>query len=103
MACRLEDRSYMVPVFRQGAETKITRNAVKIPNFCFGFEKAGHDLAGLFLEIGVIARISNNRHTPFRPVERFSHYVEVLTGLERHIDTDRFREVTCPHSSRHYN
>ena len=103
MTRSFENGSYVIPILRQCTETKITRNAVKIPNLGFGFEEAGHDFSRLFLEIGVVAWIADNRHAPFHSVKRFGHDVEVLAGLKGYVDANRFCEMPCPHPCCHDN
>ena len=91
----------MIPIFGQGAETKISRNTIKIPDFCFRFEEPSHDLPGFFLEIGVVTGITNYRHAPLSTFEWFGDDIKVFACLEGHVHPNCFGKVACPHPRSH--
>ena len=61
-----EDRTDVVPVLGQRAEGEVARDPVELPDLSAGLEEAGHDLAGLLLEVGVAAGIAQRRHVRAR-------------------------------------
>ena len=94
----LEDRPDMIPVLGQRAEAEITRDLVHTPDLAPRFEEAGHDLPGLLLEVGVVARVAQSRCADLHSLDRFGDDVEVLARLKRDVHTDLGRKVTGPHA-----
>ena len=93
----LEDRADVVPVLRQRAEGEVPGHTVEVPHLAPGLEESGHDLAGLLLEVGVVAGVAQHRRVGVQ-AERLADDVEVLAGLQRHVDPDLGGEVAGPDS-----
>ena len=83
----LEDRPDVVPVLAQRAEGEVAGDAVEVPHLAPGLEEAGHDLAGLLLEVRVVAGVAQHRRVSVES-QGLGDDVEVLAGLQRHVDPD---------------
>ena len=81
----------------------MARDLIHPPDLAPRLEEPGHDLAGLFLEIGVISRVAQSRGTDLHALHRLGHDVEMLTGLQRDVDADLGCEMSSPHSGREYD
>ncbi len=97
---RLEDRLEMVEILGQLVELEVLGDAVHAPGFATRLERAQQDLARVFLVIGAFVRHAQDRQL-LQPVDRLGHDVEMLAGLQRHVDAQpcaRPRAPTCRRS-----
>ena len=94
----LQNRADVFPVLRQGTEGEITGHLV-LPGLGLRLKEPGHDLAGLFLEVGVVGRISQGGQIGRYPLQRLGHHIEVLAGQGGDVHPGGGGQLTGPHSS----
>ena len=94
----LEDRAEVIPILGQLHEAAAGRHALKMPDLAAGLEESGHDLAGLLLEVRVVAGIAQHGGCHVHALQRLGDDVEVLAGLQRHVHADGRRQLARPHA-----
>ena len=88
----------MVHVLGQFVEFEVLRDARHAPRFSHRFKSADQQLASVFLVIQALIRLAQDRQIARQAVNRFGHHVEMLTGVQRHIDASQATDLTAPHA-----
>ena len=86
----------LVPILRKQLEFEIVRNARRAPRLCDRLEPAHHEAADFLLVVDEAVRVAydgeRGRHARDCP----GHDVEVLGGIEGHVDAGHAAELACP-------
>ena len=87
----------MIEVFGQLVELKAFGDPVHAPGFGFWLKGAQQDLSRVFLVIGAFVGNPKDRHLG-QTADAFGHDIEVLAGLQRHIDARHLANLMAPHA-----
>ena len=86
----------VVPVLRQQLEFESVWDRLDVPRFRLGLEAAHDEPADFLLVIQVAVGIANHRHVGSHAGDRLGDEVEVLGGVERHVDAGEAPERASP-------
>ncbi len=92
-------RLELVPVFGQQLELEFLRDAVHAPGLGLGLETTHHQAADFLLEIDESVRIAHHRQHRVHAGDAFGDDVEVLRGMQRHVDARHGAECPRPLAS----
>ena len=89
----------MLPVLGERAEGEIVRNGCPSPAPRLGvrLEKAGQNAADLLLEIRGAVRVAQRGQPGCESGHRLGHHVEMLRGVQRHVDSGQPPDLARPH------
>ena len=87
----------MIKIFRQLIEAEIFGNPVHAPGLCERLECPHQHLAGIFLVIHAFIRDTEHRQLP-QAVDSLGDDVEMLAGMQGHIDAGHLPDVAGPHA-----
>ena len=90
-------RRKMVPVVLE-LDERFVGKFVGINWFGYGLKEADQESSGLFLDVGVTARISKRRQSLSEAFDVFGHEVKVLAAVQRNTRTSFGCEMTRPES-----
>ena len=89
----------VIPVIRQCSELEIRRNSIQRPGFGFGFEKPDQQFSGILLIICAFILNPQHRKVAGKALNCLGQHIEMLAGLQRHVDASHQANVTTPHPS----
>ena len=93
-----QHRLEVLVVVGQLVEAEILGDSVHAPGLRLRLEGAEQDLARVLLVIGAAVVVAQHGQVRRHTLEGVRHHVEVLAGVERHVDADRGRELARPHA-----
>ncbi len=89
----------LVPVLRQQLELEAVRDGRHVPRLGDGFEATHHESADFLLVVDEAVRIADHGQVGCHAGDRFRDDVEVLGGVERHVDAGAPPELARPLSA----
>ena len=90
----------MVPVLVQLHERPVSGNAGHTERLSHWFEGPDHESAGLFLDVDAVVGVAQHRQARGQIGDRFGHQIEVLTGVQRNVDSHVTAQLVGPHAGR---
>src|SRR5690606_26720944 len=75
------------------------RDALPAPRLRLGLEAAEQDLPGVLLVVGALVRHAENRKITGQVFDRLGHDVEVLAGVQGHVDPGHAADLPPPHAA----
>ncbi len=86
----------MVPVLGQQLEFEAVGNRIDVPGLRLRLESAHDETADLLLVVEVAVGVADHRHVGRDAGDRLGDEIEVLGGVERHVDAGETPEFARP-------
>jgi hypothetical protein len=86
----------LVPVLVEQFKLEGARNGVHLPGLGLGLEAPHDQAADLFLVVDEAVGVAHHRQHRMHAIDLSGDDVEVLGGVERHIDPGQCAELACP-------
>ena len=86
----------VVPILGQELELEAVGNRVDVPRLGHGLEAAHHESADFLLVVEIAVGIADHRQVGRHAGDRLGDEIEVLRGVERHVDAGAAAERARP-------